>query len=303
MIKCEQCQTENIETANYCNSCGQPLTKQTTELTKQTVELEIKETVPFYQNKRYIKALEIAAVLLIALLVGGYFMTRPTPLELATEAYNVHDLERFNTIKDKLSDKQVQLFNEQLVLEANDVYELYQTDAIFHQDAIRRLEVIKPYEIDSQEVSLIMSQVQVLNTSREAYKAGKNWLEAKEWAHAREAFAKVSPDDPNYAETQRYLEAITRWELQEVADRANQFLDAQQYNEAIAEIEKGLVIDPDNEILLNLMAAIETAMTAPPVEESEDEVPPKGFGDIISDGLSALGDSLNSLFDGLFSGN
>ena len=286
---CSHCQFENLESAIFCSGCGKMLPHVAQSYTRlQQFLLVVKK------NKRILIA--TSTIILLITMTVIYFVTRPSTLELVTTAYETRQVEQFHQYKLELSKKEVETFEQQLILDANEVLTLFKSDSIFHKDAINRLEAISDYVIVTTEIDLITQQVEQLNQSREAYLQGKNWVETKEWDNARDAFSKVISDDTeNFDNAQRYLESITRWQLQDIAAQANEFLVAKEFDKAIAEIESGLLIDPQNEILLNLMAAVEFAMTSP--EENSDSS--QTLSDLLESGLNALTDNINSFFDNL----
>ena len=84
-----------------------------------------------------------------------------------------------------------------------------------------------------------MTQLESLNSSRQAYNEGKSWIEAKEWDNAKASFEAVLPLDPNYDFALRYLESIQRWQLQEIGAKALDYLEQEDYEKAVNEIMKG----------------------------------------------------------------
>ncbi len=256
-----------------------------------------KERSSTYLSQKNRNWILLSFILCLIIGVGYYVLSLPTTLERADDAYNTNNIETFTDIKDKLSKKEVDLFEQQLIDDASLVFESFKSNSIFHKDAIRRLESIEDYVISTSKIKEIIEQVDALNQSRLAYSEGKRWIEAKEWNNAKISFNNVIEGDPNFDSAKRYLEAISRWELQEVAALAQKYVDAKEYNLALATIEKGLLIDPTNEILLNLMDAIEAIMNE---SQNESEQNQSGLKNLIENGLNSLADSVETFLDNLF---
>lgn len=295
-LKCQHCGFENIEQAAYCSGCGQ--------LLEQMISSDVKSQT-FEKKNRWIFFSVIG--FLTVLLVGGmiWFATRPDPIEVAKQAYQTNDLATYQVVQKKMSSKDQIEFDTYLVEEANAIFESFKADGIYYKEAIRKLERIKSYSIQSIEVQSIQDQVELLNQSREAYEQGKVWVEAREWSNARECFESVVDFDPNYASAKRYLDSILRWQLQEIGSEASSYLEQGDYQKALDSIEAGLELSPDSEVLLNLKQAIETAMNQPPAEEGgedaiEEESPSLGekLNSMIQSGLESLGDGIKSFFNG-----
>lgn len=288
-MKCKHCDFENLDQATYCSGCGKPL-NESNDVVTQSKNFETK-------NRRIL--ISVMSILGIGLaMIIAWMILRPNQLELAKEAYQSDDLTAYENVESKLSKEQKTEFDAYLIEEAQSIFDAFKSDGLFYKEAVRRLEKIKLYVIQTDEVNTIMTQLESLNSSRQAYNEGKSWIEAKEWDNAKASFEAVLPLDPNYDFALRYLESIQRWQLQEIGAKALDYLEQEDYEKAVNEIMKGLEIDPTNETLLNIKQTIQDALNTPPVIEEAPQEQPKGLGETIKDGLQAIRDGIKSFFDG-----
>lgn len=288
-MKCKYCDFENLEEAMYCSGCGKPL-NESNDVVTQSQNFEKK-------NRRVL--ISVISILGIGIaIIIAWMILKPNQLEVAKEAYQSDNLTAYESVESKLSTEQQTEFDAYMVEEAQSVLDAFKSDGLFYKEAIRRLEKIKLYVIQTDEVDAIMTQVESLNSSRQAYDEGKSWIEAKEWDNAKASFEAVLPLDPNYDSALRYLESIQRWQLQEIGAKALDYLQQEDYEQAVNEIMKGLEIDPTNETLLSIKQTIQDALNKPPVVEETPQEPQKGLGEMIKDGLQAIGDGIKSFFDG-----
>lgn len=289
-MKCHNCNVEDLGQETYCTVCG--------ELLNQSADEQVKSENFEKNNRRIlIGVISILGVFLAIFIV--WMILKPNSLEVAKEAYQTGNLTTYESVKNKLSKEQKNEFDSYMIEEAKVVFDLFKSDGLFYKEAIRRLEKIKLYVIETDEVDNLMNQVEILNDSREAYEEGKGWLKAKEWENAKASFEIVSPIDPNYESASKYLESIQRWQLQEIGAKALEYLEQEDYEQAVNEIMKGLEIDPTNETLLNIKQTIQDALNHPPAnEQMPEEEQSKGLGQIIKDGLEAIGDGIKSFFNG-----
>lgn len=293
-MKCKYCDFENLDQATYCSGCGKPLDESN----------DIVEKSQIFEKKNRRILFSVVSILGIMLVIFfAWMIFKPNQIELAKEAYQSDNLTAYEKVQSKFSKEQITEFDAYIVEEAQGVFESFKTEGLFYKEAIRRLNKIKLYAINSDEVNAIITQLESLNSSRTAYDQGKAWLEAKEWENAKVSFEAVLPLDPNYDSAIRYLDSIQRWQLQEIGAKALDYLEQEKYEEAVNELMKGLEIDPNNETLLSIKQTIQDALNQPPVEEVEPEETPKGLGEMIKDGLQAIGDGIKSFFDGSLFGN
>ncbi|HAX74093.1 MAG TPA: zinc ribbon domain-containing protein [Firmicutes bacterium] len=300
-MTCIHCGFENLDTATYCSGCGQKIETEKLDVNDdiETVQPMEVSSQKFEKNNRRV-LLAVIIVLVLGLVAAGiYVVAKPDYLELAKESYEIKDYATFERATNNFSEEQIAAYDEFILNEMMLVFEAFKAEAVYYKDAVRQLKDMQSYVLKEEKYTTILNSLETLNSSRIAYAEGREWLEAKEWENAKASFLKVSEEDANYESALRYLESIKRWQLQEIASKASTYAEAGDYESALGEIEKGLVIDPENEILLNLVDAIELAMTQPPVEE--EEVGQPGLGEVIKSGLDSLGDSIKSFFNGIFS--
>lgn len=288
-MKCKYCDFENLDQATYCSGCGKPL-DESNDVIVQSQTFEKK-------NRRILfSVVSILGVILV--IFFAWLIFKPNQLELAKEAYQSGDLTAYEKVQSKFSKDQITEFDAYIVEEAQAVFEAFKTDGLYYKEAVRRLDKIKLYAINSDEVNTIITNLESLNSSRTAYDQGKVWLQAKEWENAKASFEAVIPPDSNYDSALRYLESIQRWQLQEIGAKALDYLEEENYEQAVNELMKGLEIDPTNETLLSIKQIIQDALNQPPVVEDPVEEKPKGLGEMIQDGLKAIGDGIKSFFNG-----
>ncbi len=298
-LKCQYCEFENLEQAIYCSGCG--------ELVAPVVSDEI--TSQTFEKKNRLVLFSMIGVLLLGLIGGGiWFAMRPDPIEIAKSAYQVNDLAAYQMAQKKMNSNQKSEMETYFLEEANTILESFKTEGLYYKEAIRRLERIKLYLTQIAPVQEVQNEVELINTSREAYEQGKLWVQAKEWENARECFESVSELDSNYASAKRYLDSILRWQIQEIGAEASAHYEAGDYEKALESIESGLKLEPENEILINLKQNIETLLNQPPVEEETDSGDESvGFGEklnsMIQSGLESLGEGIKSFFNGNLFGN
>ena len=230
-LKCQYCEFENLEQAIYCSGCG--------ELVAPVVSDEI--TSQTFEKKNRLVLFSMIGVLLLGLIGGGiWFAMRPDPIEIAKSAYQVNDLAAYQMAQKKMNSNQKSEMETYFLEEANTILESFKTEGLYYKEAIRRLERIKLYLTQIAPVQEVQNEVELINTSREAYEQGKLWVQAKEWENARECFESVSELDSNYASAKRYLDSILRWQIQEIGAEASAHYEAGDYEKALESIESGL---------------------------------------------------------------
>ena len=201
-MKCHKCNLEDLGRETYCTVCGEPLNRSTDErLKSKNIEKN---------NRRILIGVVSILGIFVAIFIT-WMILKPNSLEVAKEAYQSSDLTTYQNVKNKLSQEQKNEFDNYIIEEAKVIVDLFKSDGLFYKEAIRRLEKIKLYVIETDEVDKLMNQVEILNGSREAYNEGKIWLKSKEWENAKECFETVSPIDSNYESARKYLESIQRW--------------------------------------------------------------------------------------------
>lgn len=288
-MKCKYCDFEDLDQATYCSGCGKPL-DESNDMIVQSQTFEKK-------NRRILFSV-VSILGVISVIFFAWLILKPNQLELAKEAYQSGDLTAYEKVQSKFSKDQITEFDAYIVEEAQAVFDAFKTDGLYYKEAVRRLDKIKLYVINSDEVNTIITNLESLNSSRTAYDQGKVWLQAKEWENAKASFEAVIPLDSNYDSALRYLESIQRWQLQEIGAKALDYLEQENYEQAVNELMKGLEIDPTNETLLSIKQIIQDALNQPPVVEDPVEEKPKGLGEMIQDGLKAIGDGIKSFFNG-----
>jgi hypothetical protein len=189
---CNKCGHEIDDQSEFCQECG----AQQKQNEKHKFKVSRKLLIPLASGILLIAA--ICTVLLIANNPNNIIINsiRSGNYEKAITCYNK------NIKGNAYKENEV---NQKLTEELKKIESKFKNNKISYDDAIQKVETIEKTESLSTEASSLADKINDLNSSREHFSKGKEFLQSNNYKDALIEFYNVIEYDPNYKEAQTII--------------------------------------------------------------------------------------------------
>lgn len=216
------------------------------------------------KKKKGVIVAAIIGVLILAAGIAGYiaYSHFTDPLNQFQAAIKKNDFESagqlFRTeirLGDSEKVEEVETF---IVNHAETVKDKYVNSELEYEDALTQLQEMGNLGIVEQtDLQPMIAEVNELRTSRVAFETAQTNIDAGDWKSAIIELRKVIQNDENYANAQTKLADTIRSYKEELFGTLTSFDSANDYSGAIAELQNGLQIVPEDADLLGRIADYE----------------------------------------------
>lgn len=253
----------------------------------------LKEWFELYKRHLVIGFLGTIFLIVVGVFVFEHRMDKV--FEQAITYYKDNDLLEFEEIRYELYAKKGEAFDTFLTQEALSTFEKFKAGEISYYEAIGVAKRIESFANKSSNIQSFQEQIEQLQQSRKDFKTAESFSINKQWEEAYLYYMQVIEWDPNYEKAQELAQSAKRWWVQEVLVEAVSYYEEGLYEDALATIEKGLELSPDNEAFIDLKEAVNLAMT-----EGEKESKWTEFKDKITSSIQSGIENFQNIFNKIF---
>lgn len=174
--------------------------------------------------------------------------------------YETHNISQYNEFRNYLTSITNQRFQRYLEKQAQSFLDGYREQTMSFEAVRDQLQRLQSFAYEPQAFETYFTQLKDIQVSQQAFERGEAYAKTNDWKQARLAYLQVTPIDPNYENAQRALQQIGRWEVASYLTEALTAFEEERMDEALAIVEKGLTIYPNQSELLQLQSDLQTAI-------------------------------------------
>ncbi|WP_310605198.1 zinc ribbon domain-containing protein [Anaerosporobacter sp.] len=233
LINCPECDNEILDKVKTCPHCG-------------------------YSFKKRLKKLQlIIIVFVIVVVLGGIatfvILNVNNNVKNARNCYKSENLDGFIKIKAQMSTEEKIEFAEYLEKQVELIFNDYFNNTITYVEVTEKMNHLIQYSQSSlvSNYETTLNKIEILNDSHISYDNAINNENNGNYEQAIALYAKVNVNDSNYSNANEKIEALKLKLVETYRTEAEENAQKEEYENALAQINKALEYDSTNQELLS----------------------------------------------------
>ena len=203
-----------------------------------------------------------AGVLLVAIVVAVVLIVmNNNPVNAYMNALHDGDIDRATQIyseqieNDEGASSELE---EKVLAEINSITQDFKDQKITEEEAADRLNVIYECGVMRSDALRASGDVKELQSSRDAFQSGSEYMEAKDYGNAINQFSLVIEEDANYQKAQENIESLKSSYKEQVLGEVEAAVGNKEFEEAAANLDEALQFLPNDDELLKKQEEVHT---------------------------------------------
>ena len=268
---CEKCGVRLQESDVFCQSCGTKVLDATSQKQQETMAQTYAPLIQKPKKKRskmskgkkiLIGFLSLLTVIVVIAGIVAINVLNDPAQKIVSNLKNQDYVTARSLYQDNFRYGNKSKLINQLNPYLDSLKDDFKNGKVTYEVAVKTLDTIDKMSITilEEKTSETREYIKLLNNSNVAFNSGSALLDEKDYVGAIKQFQFVIEDDLNYSKAQENLNQATTAYKDERINKADEYVKKEQYEEAIAEINSGLAVLPDNADLSGKLETIKSGM-------------------------------------------